>query len=359
MSSTTIFKKDTKGRIRQLEIWASRGFLYQKSGLVGGKMVTHSKLCKAKNIGKTNYRSAEDQAVAQKDALIAKKLRKDYFTTDMAAKASNIILPMLAYDYFKHTGKITKSNMALQPKLDGVRCLMFYNATDKTIVAKTRENVVIKHVDHIKNELLTTLKNQTDDIILDGELYMHGKTFQEVTKLIKNKPTNEFIEYHVYDLVDATMQFGDRSDKVHKLLNGGGKYVDEVLTIFEVLGDLRPYFEMYLIEGYEGMMIRDITSLYKISGRSDKLLKYKDFIDITLPIQDITPNEANAMHGTVWVTFNGHLQKTGTRLSHADREELLINRDSLIGEMAEIRYFEETDEGKMRLAVYHGLRMDK
>jgi len=359
MSTTTIYKKDTKGRIRQLSIWCDSGMLYQESGLVGGKLITHSKLCKPKNIGKANFRNSTAQASLQMGALIIKKLREGYFVTAEKAETEDIILPMLAYDFFKHRNKIQRKNMALQPKLDGVRCLMFYNAEHKTLTAVSRTNVPIKYVDHIRHELLAKLYYELSDIVLDGELYVHGNTFQENTKLLNNKPTSEFIEYHIYDMIDTKAKFVDRISKIEALLGWDGIYVKIVPTTLSVTADLDDFYVGYIDEGYEGMMVRDKTSMYKVSGRSDRLLKYKKFIDISLPIQDITPNDSNAKHGTVWVTFKGKLQKTGAKLSHADREELLTNRDSMIGLMAEIRYFEETDDGKMRFPVYHGIRIDK
>ena len=98
---------------------------------------------------------------------------------------------------------------------------------------------------------------------------------------------------------------------------------------------------------------------YKVNGRSSNLLKYKKFFDVSLPIIDITPNDATPEHGTVWVEYKGQKTKCGMKLSHADREEILRNKENYIGKIAEIRYFEETDDGLIRFPVYHGIRLDK
>ena len=267
---------------------------------------------------------------------------------------------MLAYDYFKKKDKLEDhKTIGVQPKLDGIRCLITYK--DGEISAISRENVPFTTIDYILDEIKEQLdlNDRVTHIILDGELYLHGYTFQEVTKLVKNKPGKIKAKFYCYDTV-ATQTFKDRSFLINYLI-GNLDYVEMVRTeeIPNTDEDLEARYTKYIEEGYEGMMVRVLSSFYKVNGRSADLLKYKKFIDIALPIEDITPNDANPSHGTVWVDFNGNRQKTGAKLSHADREDLLTNKDDYIGETAEIRYFEETDEGLMRFPVYHGIRIDK
>ena len=47
------------------------------------------------------------------------------------------------------------------------------------------------------------------------------------------------------------------------------------------------------------------------------------------------------------------------KFSHAEREEILQNKDQYIGQMAEIRFFEYTEDGLPRFPVCHGFRLDK
>jgi len=362
-----LYKKDSKNKIRQLEIYSKGDVLYQVSGIVGGKQVTHEKVCKPKNVGKSNETTGEEQASKQAESLVTKKLREGYFDNEIDAKLSVSKLPMLAKDYFKFKHKLKDLNkLIVQPKLDGVRCNIHYDAKNGTIKALSRKNFVLENIDHILDEIKCFMTNyypEVDNIIFDGELYLHGRTFQEVTKLIKNKPNkNELIEYHIYDIMDEHKPFTDRNLLMADYSNNNlleHTIFVESREINNNAIDLETAYAEYVEAGYEGMMVRVPDSLYKINGRSFDLLKYKKFIDIALPIVDITPNDANPEHGTVWVEFKGKLQKTGSKLSHADRKTLLEERDNLIGQMAEIRYFEETDEGRMRFPYYHGIRIDK
>jgi len=121
---------------------------------------------------------------------------------------------------------------------------------------------------------------------------------------------------------------------------------------------LKVFHSQFIETGYEGSIIRT-NGLYKMNGRSSNLLKYKDFSDIDLPIIDITPNEVNFKHGTPHFKLNGKIFKAGVKMSHDDREELLSNKDKYIGKIANIRYFELTDEGIPRFPVMIGIHEDR
>jgi len=366
--SKTIYKKDTKGKIRYLEISTDSDELVQTSGMLNTTSpVEHRKTCTPKNVGKVNETTGAEQALAQAKSLYTKKIREGYFDSVHEALTIEVIKPMLAKDYAKEKHKLKGKRIALQSKLDGVRCIIKYDSTTKQATAKTRENVEITTIDHILRQVELVLNGQ-EDVIVDGELYTHGNTFQENTKLVKNDWTEatEPIEYCMYDIVDKSedLTFEERFEKLVYLFGRPNPMLSIVMTSYLDDTDDREKlitatYAQNIDWGYEGLMIRVAGSKYKVNGRSSDLLKYKEFVDTALEIVDVTPNTANPKHGTVWVKFNGHLQKTGSKISHADREELLTNKDDYIGKTAEIRYFEETDEGKMRFAYYHGVRIDK
>ena len=364
-----IYKKDTKGKIRSLEIQAVDGHIIQISGLLDGKKVTHDKLCKPKNVGKSNETDAQSQAELQKSSLITKKIREGYFYYIEEATNTKVIKPMLAKDYFKELHKLKLLNtIALQPKLDGVRCIVHYDASTKTIKAFTRQNKLIENIQPILDELLEYLED-SEDVIFDGELYIHGYTFQQVTKVIKNPwnsdPTSNIAtpRYSIYDIVEEGVAFEQRYRNLYHSIYDemGFLHLDIVETLFvdNTAEEIKAQYSDYIEEGYEGMMIRVMSSEYKIGGRSSDLLKYKEFITVTSIIHAITPNDANPNHGTVWTLFEGNVQKSGAKLSHEDREEILRNKHDYVGRMGEFRYFEKTDDGLMRFPVFLGLREDQ
>ena len=123
--------------------------------------------------------------------------------------------------------------------------------------------------------------------------------------------------------------------------------------------ELQEYHQKFLSEGYEGSIIRWGNEGYKPNGRSSNLLKYKDFSDMDCKIINITPNEANPLHGTPHFELNGKSFKAGVKMSHSDREDLLTNKADYIGKVANIRYFELTDDEIPRFPVMIGIHEDR
>ena len=65
------------------------------------------------------------------------------------------------------------------------------------------------------------------------------------------------------------------------------------------------------------------------------------------------------MHGTPHFELNGKRFKAGVKMSHSDREDLLTNKKEYIGKIANIRYFELTDDGIPRFPVMIGIHTDR
>jgi len=347
-----LYKKDTKGKLRILEILADQGKLIQISGLINGKKVKHSKLCTPKNIGKSNETTIIKQAELERDAIIEKKLQEGYFFTKDEAINVKVILPMLANSYDKHKHKIVFP-CYVQPKLDGMRCL---KNNIQMISRKNRKIDTLPHIDNI------VLPIYDDDIYLDGELYAHGLSFQDNMKLIKkNKPDSIKIEYHVYDLI-SDKPFIDRYKELSRLIRHIN-YINLVPT-YEINNEeeMKEYHKQFLAKGYEGTIIRHGTKSYEINKRSDSLLKYKDFIDISITITNIKASEKIPNHGVpefYWKGAKNDTLSAGVKMSHKDREDLLINKNKYIGKTAELRFFEYSDTGVPRFPVMVGIRLDK
>lgn len=350
-----LYKKDSKDNIRIWKIYTNGSELIQESGLLNGKLVPHSKICKAKNIGKSNETTPEYQAELELESEYKSKLDEGYFLTIDEAKYEEVILPMLAKSYKDHSHKIDWSNCYVQPKLDGMRCLAHIKE-DGNVTLISRDGKIIENMNHIINDL----KSIKNDIILDGELYAHGLSFQENMKLIKKyrKGETEQIKYHIYDIV-LNIPFRQRTPLVYtaSLKQKEVEFVDTHLISGEK--EMLKYHNINLSKGYEGSIIRWGNAPYKINGRSENLLKYKDFQDISLKIIDIVPSEQRPEWGQPIFEINGKEFSSGMKFSHKEREEFLINKKNYIGQIAEVRFFEYSDEGVPRFPVMVGFRNDK
>ncbi len=347
----TLYKLDSSGKLRVLNIWTEGANVVQESGLIDGKLARTASLCSPKNLGKVNETTADEQAISEMESKIREKLKEEYFLSLEEAEKSAVVLPMLAKKYNDEKQKVIFPCFA-QPKLDGMRCLGHPN---KMI---SRKNTPIDTMRHIQEELSAL----GSSIILDGELYAHGLSFQENMRLIKKeRPETITVKYHVYDLI-ADIPFELRYELLKEKVKGL-EFVELVPTyVIHNEEELKKYHAQFLGEGYEGTIIRWGTQGYDINKRSSSLLKYKDFIDIALPIKDIRPSDVVPTQGFpvfYWKGAKNDELSAGMKFSHAEREEFLTNKENYIGLTAEIRFFEYSETGVPRFPVCVGFRLDK
>jgi DNA ligase-1 len=351
-----IYKKDSSGKIRYLSISVDGNLVVQESGVVGSNNpVINRSACIAKNIGKVNSTTPEEQAIVEAQAKIVDKLKVGYFETIEEANekgGSDFLLPMLAKDYKKEKAKI-KFPCFVQPKLDGMRALYSH---DEGFVSRTGRN--IDTLGHI-------IIPEIPGVVLDGEVYAHGESFQENMKLIKKyRPgKTERVKYHVYDIV-SDAPFSARTLVVNEILQGLF-YVNLVPTyVVNNEEEITGYHLQFISEGYEGTIIRHSEAGYAVNKRSSQLLKYKDFIDEVYEVVDIVPSESRPDQGVIVCDLgNGMGPKTlfncGMKFSHFERKVMLDMKEEYIGQKAEVRFFEYTDGGIPRFPVCVGFRLDK
>ena len=119
----TLYKIDSKGKIREwfMEVQGSQYRTY--SGLEHGKQVISEwHKAEAKNTGKANATTDEQQAHAEVEAKYKHQLDRKYRKDVGAVKELHYTQPMLAGDWNKRKAKV-KFPVWTQPKLDGIRCI--------------------------------------------------------------------------------------------------------------------------------------------------------------------------------------------------------------------------------------------
>ena len=348
----TIYKLDNKGKLRYITISTKDNILIQTSGLEGSsKAVIHESECTAKNIGRSNETTPQEQVILEAKSKIRAKLEEGYYETIEETQKEVIILPMLAKDFKEEEYKVSYP-FHVQPKLDGMRCLKRHQ------ILKSRKNKEIDTMYHIANEIV-----HVEDI-MDGELYVHGLSFQENMKLIKKyrKGESEKVKYHVYDLVIPNIKFSERYSLLKLILSKEKlEHIELVPTyVVDNKQELLEKHKQFLSEGYEGTIIRHSDCGYEINKRSSSLLKFKDFQDLACKIVDVKPSEKRPTQGIfICKLEDGRTFGTGMRFSFEEREEILINKTNYIGKTAELRFFEYTDEGLPRFPICIGFRLDK
>jgi DNA ligase-1 len=365
---TSLFKKDSKSKIRYLTISTENDIIVQESGLLNtDSPVIHRKAAKGKNIGKSNETTAVDQAMIEFKSIVASKIKEGYSTTIEEAKIKVIILPMLAKSYKDEKSKIDwNKDVYTQQKYDGMRCLMVISNGEITLLSRDGRNIMDSSNNSMKH-IITEFSKIKEDVILDGELYINPDySFQETMKAIKSKnKNNSLVNYYIYDCV-LDKPFIDRITYAENLVF---KYLGETLETAFISRPLKTdntlaWHKEFIKDGYEGSMIRHSDVGYELNKRSSSLLKYKDFLDTDAIIIDIIPADQRPEWGVPVLKYadtslTQDTFKAGLKFSHKDREDLLTNKHLYIGKTANIRFFEYTDSGVPRFPVMIGIHEDR
>jgi len=281
--------------------------------------------------------------------------------------------PMLAYpvsdkpiDY--------DNKISMQPKLDGVRCVIQYEQVDHfsrpikyEVKAYSRTGKEWKNIDHI----LFNLKPWfilNPYVILDGELYNHDfkDNFEKIISMVrKTKPTDEAraesaenVQFHCYDIIDETMTFEERNRFIKQVVPRN-HCIHHVSTTKGVCSEdqAKAIHQMNLETGYEGSIVR--TNDTYACKRSHNLRKFKDFHDAEAEI-------------TGWVEGKGKRIGTIGKFTAVDSEGnqfgmpvmdkfkiLQANFETMkdwVGETATFTYFERTKAGSYRHPLFKCIR---
>ena len=168
----------------------------------------------------------------------------------------------------------------IQPKLDGVRCLIQYD--NGVVTAYSRTGKVWKNIDHITWNLYKFF-DKHPNVVLDGELYNHDfrNDFEQIISMVrKTKPTaeariksRENVQFHCYDVIHPSdIDFSDRNLFIKHCLPES--YCIKHLTTYQVESDVtaKIIHPQNLAAGYEGSIVR-LDSPYQCK-RSHSLRKF-------------------------------------------------------------------------------------
>ena len=291
--------------------------------------------------------------------------------------------PMLAYNANKKpiTPEEWKKGIYVQPKLDGVRCLIQYEKVKPTgippniysheVKAYSRTAKEWKNINHILKQLKPFFKKYPD-IVLDGELYNHElkDNFEKIISLVrKTKPTDEDrvesaekVQFHCYDIVTPinAMGFYDRNYFIKKHLNGRFPSV-KTLPYGEVfsLEEAEEYHFTIMTKGYEGSILRK-NARYECK-RSYTLQKVKDFSDAEAMIVGYEEGKGKRT-GTLGKFLmqdddgNQFGCPPGKGHNYQDLRDILKDIHKYMGQRATFTYFERTKAGSYRHPHYKSVR---
>lgn len=276
--------------------------------------------------------------------------------------------PMLAV---KADLELIKYPCYISRKLDGIRCVI------KDGVPYTRKLEDVPNL-YIREKL----KGLPE---LDGELMIPGKGFHDVQSAVMSEDGEPDFKFHVFDnFIHPDAPFSQRI----KLVRPPNPFVQTVWqSIVNSEEELLHYLDVFIAEGYEGVMVRSPESPYKFGRSTLKegyLLKVKKFFDDEAVLVDIEEkmhntnpktldklgNSKRSSHkagkvpagtsGVFIALWNGKLIRLGfgEGITDAHKLEFWINKEKYKGQKLTFRYQEISPKGEPRFGKFVGFRYD-
>ena len=258
----------------------------------------------------------------------------------------------------------------VQPKLDGVRCVIQYDEerefNGSGVVAYSRTGKEWKNIDHILS-ILAPFFMKHPNIILDGELYNHElkNDFEKIISLVrKTKPTEEdrlesreMVQFHCYDTIMEHMPFEERN----KFLQGWFPNLDWIRDVDTRMvyntEEVEARHEDFLELGYEGSIIRKNES-YECK-RSWTLMKVKDFSDAEATIVGFVEGKGKRK-GTIGKFIAEDKDGNMFGMPVMDKFDYLQKNfkemQGWIGKIATFTYFERTKANSYRHPLFKCIR---
>ena len=360
------------------------GYVVQRSyGQVGGKTTLSPKIIVDRTKQKRNWK---EQYTLQFNSEVKKFLDKGYIEVekhpeeysseelqaifgDVKTNQYGVIKPQLAKQADKVTNpKIFEKKWLISRKLDGVKALFYYKDGEIHTSSRGGEDYDAATTHLRENPKLLKFFEANPTVILDGELFVRGKTLQQISgaaRMEKNAYDCDWLQYWIYDCYissDVDMIADDRwKFLMHELCNNSeipmymstedDKHEDPIRVLIHeyVTGwnNMKKLHDKWVAEGFEGAVITDPSKPYKPGSRCNNLIKIKqykseDFIVIGYKL---------GLRGSEDMTFTCELgdgrtfeaMPVGDRATKAEYVENFDNKYR--GHKAECTFFNYSDDG--------------
>ena len=280
-------------------------------------------------------------------------------------------LPMLA-KVLKDNKPFDKRRYLGQYKINGVRCIIGAIKTNDLfnpirLTYRSREGTdwtskltwmdeVIKP--EIKDDLLDAMLEE--GACLDGELYLPGYKVNDINSFVKNEklPQHFQLQYWCYDIAIDNMSYDARrkfrTENINRIcytfdtydqhLNNKSKLILLPDVVISDIDDATRFRDKFISLGFEGLIVRDVSSAYQFGARNLAMLKYKRVDDAKFKIVDVVPEgvRTTLCKFVLRNDINDELFEATGNFDHSRQEYILKHKEDFIGKIATCAFRERS-----------------
>lgn len=280
-------------------------------------------------------------------------------------------LPMLA-KVLKDNKPFDKRRYLGQYKINGVRCIIGAIKTNDLfnpirLTYRSREGTdwtpkltwmdeVIKP--EIKDDLLDAMLEE--GACLDGELYLPDYKVNDINSFVKNEklPQHYQLQYWCYDIAIDNMSYDARrkfrTENINRIcytfdtydqhLNNKSKLILLPDVAICDIDDATRFRDKFISLGFEGLIVRDVSSAYQFGARNLAMLKYKRVDDAKFKIVNVVPEGIRTTLCKLVLRndINDELFECTLNFDHSRQEYILKNKEKFIGKYAFVEYRERS-----------------
>lgn len=302
-----------------------------------------------------------------------RKILKKHLAIGASTKTINKVFPGLVPTFevalaqkFEKKRLKGKREVAVEPKLDGIRCFAIVESGEALLYA--RSGKLISNFDSTIGAELSKLP----DGCYDGEIM--GKDFIALMRQAYRKENvdtdDTYLSLFDYVPMDewksrkGSMSCRDRYTVLcDNLMSIGDLKYLKYIPRYVVPADydaIKTWHDDFVQKGHEGAMVKDLDAPYKF-GRGPEVMKLKAFHDVDLKIERLL--EGTGRHsgklGSVVVNYHGVEVQVGSGFSDELRETIWSDPKNFVGRIVEVRYQEVTPDGSLRFPTFVCFRNDR
>lgn len=307
---------------------------------------------------------------------------------DEAVKVKTSLPPQVEPMLAKLTAEpFDKKGWGFEVKWDGYRTLAESNGKDVKLYSRRGNSFT-----NLFKPIALSLSRLSHQYVLDGEVVVLDRNGRSKFELLQNYQNSRRgdLRYYVFDLLYLdgfdirSLPLSDRRSLLEKLITE--KVLDDVIVSKMVEEKGKDFFENFIERNdLEGMVAKNLHSVYKAGKRSEDWLKIKRNITQDAVIGGFTAGEGGRRLGALLlgVYYNDQLQyigRVGTGFDAVGENSLLEKLERIKSDrmpfsakpyidryttwvnpelICAVKFLEWTREGLLRAPVFLGLRKDK